>query len=343
MKKTIATILALVLMLSFVAACAGDAAPEAPEEDRVIRVGFSQIGAEGDWRVGHTNSIINNLEAAGHEVIFNDAMGQQHNQIQALADFISLGVDYIVMAPVVPTGWDTIMRDIKDAGIQVIMVDRPIEMPNAEDYFVQLITNDVHREGESAAEWLIDYLEYTGRMGEEINIVELQGPVGTTPAIGRAEGFRRGIADHPNLQITQAQTAEWSADLGLVVMEAFLARAHAENEPIHAVWSHSDGITMGAVQAIRDAGLVPGTDIIVLSNDGGRAAFEAVIAGDFNITVEANPDQGPLVVRTIADLEAGRDVARVLMEEVRVFDEILSRVFPDRYYNASDHLDGRVF
>ena len=168
-------------------------APEVPAdtngEERTLRVGFSQIGAEADWRVGHTNSIVGALEADGHEVIFNDAQGQQQNQIQAIRDFITLGVDYIVMAPVVATGWDTVMREVRESGIPFILVDRPIEMPNIEDYVVQLITNDVVNEGVRAAEWLIDYLEYLGRTGEEINIVELQGSLGTTPAIGRAEGF----------------------------------------------------------------------------------------------------------------------------------------------------------
>ena len=346
LRNAIAVMLVTVLCATALVGCT-PAATGAPTdtggEDRVITVGFSQIGAEADWRVGHTNSIMRALEGEGHQVIFNDAQGQQQNQIQAIRDFITQGVDYIVMAPVVATGWDPVMREVRESGIPFILVDRPIEMPNVEDYVVQLITNDVVSEGVRAAEWLIDYLEYRGRSGENINIVELQGSVGTTPAIGRAEGFRRGIADHPNLQITQSQTAEWSADLGLVVMEAFLARAHAENEPIHVVYSHSDGQTMGAIQAIRDAGLNPGVDIIVVSNDGGRAAFEVIMAGDMNVTVEASPDQGPLVAQTIRDLEAGRTVERLLMDEVRVFDEVLSGVFPDRYLNTTEHIDGRVF
>ena len=318
-----------------------DAPADAPPAgDQVITVGFSQIGSESDWRIGNTVSVTTALEEAGWNVIFNDANQQQHLQLQAIRDFITQGVDYIVLAPIVETGWDAIIQEIEDAGIPWVQMDRGIDMPGVENYRVSWVTNNFEDEGRRAGEWLIAYLEETGRMGDDINIVELQGTVGSSAAIDRQRGFAEMIADHPNLEITQSQTGDFTTELGMVVMEAFLGAA---DRPIDVLFAHNDGMALGAIQAIRDAGLVPGEDIIIIGVDAVALAFEAIVAGDMNVTVECSPLLGPTVVEVIKAHMAGQPVEAEIFSSVRVFDETLSLIMPDRFLSAADDLPNRVY
>ena len=346
MRKAFLILLALVMVFS-VAACGGNDAGGGGGGggggDDVIRVGFAQIGSESDWRVGNTVSVSDAIRGAGWELIFNDANQQQHLQIQAMRDFITQGVDYIVFAPIVETGWDSIMEEIADAGIPVVMIDRTIDMDNQEDYFMTWITNNFEEEGVDAAEWLIAYLEHTGRINDDINIVELQGTVGSGPQIYRQAGFADTLAAFPNLQITQSQTGDFTTELGKTVMESFLARAAADGTPIDVVFAHNDGMALGAIQAIREAGMVPGEDIILVGIDAVKLAFEAIIAGDMNVTVECSPLMGPLVVDVIEQHLAGRTPPKTIFNPRSTFDEELFDVFPDRFLRASDFVNERVY
>jgi len=362
MKKLVSIFVVAVMVFSL-AACGGGSAPApaaesaptpapaaepAPADDgggagRPLRVGFSQIGSESDWRVGNTESVRQAIEGAGWELVFNDANQQQHLQIQAMRDFITQGVDYIVFGPIVETGWDSILREVKDAGIPVVMIDRTIDMPNQEDYYVSWITNNFEDEGIAAAEWLIAYLEQEGRANDNINIVELQGTVGSGPQIQRMAGFAATIAGRPNLQITQSQTGDFTTELGKEVMEAFLVKAAADGTPIDVLYAHNDGMALGAIQAIREAGLVPGKDIIIIGIDAVKLAFEAIIAGEMNVTVECSPLMGPTVVEVIQQHSGGGTPPKTIFNKVRVFDETLSKVSPDKYLVAQADLGNRVY
>ena len=342
MKKAIAILLSLGLLFVMVAACGGGGGAN-DDPDRPITVGFSQIGSESDWRVGNTVSVREAIEGAGWELLFDDANQQQENQIRALRDFITQGVDYIVFGPIVETGWDSVLQEVKDAGIPLVMIDRTIDMPNQEDYYVTWITNNFEHEGIAAANWLIDYLDHVGRLGDDINIVELQGTVGSGPQIQRLKGFHDTVASHPNLQITQSETGNFETEMGKTVMEAFLTKAAADGTPIDVLYAHNDGMALGAIQAIREAGLVPGEDIIIIGIDAVKLAFEAILAGDMNVTVECSPLMGPTVVEVIKQHLNGETPPKTIFNNVRVFDETLYAVFPDKYLKAADDLNNRVY
>jgi len=340
MKKAFAILLAMAMVFMVAAAC-GDGGGGG--NDGPLRVGFSQIGSESDWRVGNTVSVSEAIEGAGWELIFNDANQQQENQIRALRDFITQGVDYIVFGPIVETGWDAVLTEVKDAGIPLIMIDRTIAMANQEDFYVSWITNNFEEEGVAAAEWLIAYLEHNGRIGDNINIVELQGTVGSGPQIYRMQGFHETVNAFPNLRISQSETGNFETELGKTVMEAFLTKAAADGEPIDVVFAHNDGMALGAIQAIREAGLNPGVDIIIIGIDAVKLAFEAIIAGDMNATVECSPLLGPLVVEVIQQLEAGQTPPKTIINPRSTFDESLNEVFPDRFTSASSDVNNRVY
>ena len=329
------------LLLAFVAVLVFCSASFAA--DKKIVVGFAQIGSESDWRVGSTNSVRKACEDAGFELIFVDANQMQERQIEALKDFITRGVDYIGFSPVVMTGWDQIMREIKDAGIPVIMLDRNIDMPNHTDYYETWIGSNFIEEGEKSAKWLIDYLQHVGRANDNINIVELQGTVGSSPAIDRKTGFENIIKNHPNLKISQTQTGDFTTELGKTVMESFLRKAQADGVKIDVLYAHNDGMGIGAIQAIKEAGLVPGKDIIIIGVDAVKLAFEAILAGDMNVTVECSPLLGPQFVQAIKDIEAGKTLDKITFSIEHVYDETLSKVFPDKYLSAEEHYPSRVY
>ncbi|MCL2661966.1 MAG: ABC transporter substrate-binding protein [Oscillospiraceae bacterium] len=339
MKKALAVLIALTLVFVMAAACAEGGGGGSGN----LTVGFSQIGSESDWRIGNTVSVSNAIEGAGWDLLFDDANQQQENQIAALRNFITQGVDYIVFGPIVETGWDAVLQEVKDAGIPLIMIDRTINMPNQENFYVSWITNNFEEEGVAAAEWLIAYLEHEGRMGEDINIVELQGTVGSGPQIYRMQGFHATVGRHSNLRISQTETGNFETEEGKRVMETFLQVAASNGETIDVVFAHNDGMALGAIQAIREAGLNPGVDIIIVGIDAVKAAFEAIIAGDMNATVECSPLLGPLVVEVIQDLEAGRTPPKTIINPRGTFDMSLYQVFPDRFTSAAAEVGNRVY
>ena len=131
MKKSLAIIIILILCILAIS-CGGSFSPkekavnvEETVSDEYIVVGFSQLGAESDWRSANTESMKSAFTTEnGYKLIFEDGQQKQTNQITAIRTFIQQEVDYIVLAPVTETGWDTVLQEAKDAGIPVIIVDR---------------------------------------------------------------------------------------------------------------------------------------------------------------------------------------------------------------------------
>jgi len=300
-----------------------ESAGGAPDE---IVLGFSQIGAESEWRTANTNSIRSAATEAGLRLKFSDAQQKQENQIKALRSFIAQRVDVIAFSPVVETGWETVLREAKAAGIPVIVTDRAVDVPD-ESLYVSLIGSDFVEEGRKAARWLLD--KTADRPGD-IHIVELQGTVGSAPANDRKRGFQEVIQDQPRYQIIRSQTGDFTRARGKEVMEAFLK---AEGKRIDVLYAHNDDMAIGAIQAIEEAGLKPGQDILIVSIDGVKGAFEAMMAGKLNVTVECNPLLGPQLMAAVKDVVAGKTLPRRIVTEESVFPMETARdVFPTRKY-----------
>ena len=280
-----------------------------------LTVGFSQIGAESAWRTAETESIRSEGAKRGVNLRFSDAQQKQENQIKALRTFLAQGVDAIILAPVVETGWEPVLREIKRAKIPVILVDRGIKVSD-ESLYTTLIASDFVEEGRMAGEWLAKKLNGKG------NIVELQGTPGAAPAIDRKKGFQEVIAKNSGMKIIKSQTGEFTRSKGKEVMEAFLK---AEGKNINAVYAHNDDMALGAIQAIEEAGLKPGTDIVVLSIDGVKGAFEAMVAGKLNCTVECNPLLGPAAFDAIEAVKAGKTVPKKTIVKDEVFDQSVAK------------------
>jgi len=286
-------------------------------------VGFSQIGGENDWRNAETGSIRSEAEKRGVDLRFSDGQSKQENQIKALRNFVAQKVDAIVLAPVVETGWEPVLKEVKQAKIPVILVDRGIDVTD-DSLYATLIASDFVEEGRRAGSWLAKKLDGKG------DIVELQGTTGSAPAIDRKKGFDEEIAKSPGIKIIKSQSGDFKRANGKEVMEAFLK---AEGKNIRAVYSHNDEMALGAIQAIEEAGYKPGADIVLVSIDGMKAAFQAIADGKLNCTVECNPLLGPAAFDAIDALRAGKAVPKKTIVQDGLFDSSNAKeALPSRKY-----------
>lgn len=290
-------------------------------------LGFSQVGAESEWRTANTASIKDAAKKDGVTLKFADAQQKQENQIKAIRSYIAQKVDVIAFSPVVESGWDTVLLEAKAAKIPVILTDRAVNVTD-KSLYVTFIGSDFVEEGRRAGNWLLERAKKTP--DATLNIVELQGTVGSAPAIDRKAGFAEVIASNPKLKIIRSQTGDFTRAKGKEVMEAFLK---AEGKKINVLYAHNDDMAIGAIQAIEEAGLKPGTDIIVISIDGVKGAFEAMIAGKLNVTVECSPLLGPQLMAIARDVKAGKAVPKRITTQEGVFPaEVAAKEFPNRKY-----------
>ena len=270
-------------LMSTVAALAISATAAMAEGETV---GFAQIGSESGWRAAETTLTKQQAEERGYQLQFSDAQQKQENQIAAIRSFVAQGVDAILLAPVVATGWDSVLEEAKEAEIPVVLLDRQVD--SSEDLYLTAVGSNLVHEGEVAGQWLAE------TVGDKAcRIVELQGTTGSSPAIDRKTGFENAIKGHDNLEIVRSQTGDFTRAQGKEVMESFL-QAENGGKDICALYAHNDDMAVGAIQAIKEAGLKPGTDILVVSIDAVPDLFQAMAAGEANATVELTPNMaGP--------------------------------------------------
>jgi galactofuranose transport system substrate-binding protein len=294
--------------------------PEKKYEDLIV--GYAQLGAESEWRTANTISIKETAEQLGVELRFLDAQQKQENQVEAVRKLIIQQVDVIGLSPIVETGWQEVFQEAKDAGIPIILVDRRADV--SEDYYVSYLGSDFLEEGRNAARVM------TKLVNGKANIVELVGTVGSAPANDRYTGFREILKKYPDMRIIASQSGDFTRARGKEVMEVFLEK---HGNDITAVYSHNDDMALGAIQAIEEYGLKPGVDIIIISVDAAHGAFEAMIAGKLNATIECNPLLGMQFFELALKVVNGDAVPKwVPSFEQIYFPENAAEILPSRKY-----------
>lgn len=296
----------------------------------LIIVGFSQLGSESDWRTANTKSIQNVLtKENGFSLIFSNGRQSQENQIKDVRSFIFQEVDYIIIAPVTETGWDTVLMEAKQAGIPVIIVDRMIDTKD-ESLYAACVGTDKYAEGEKAGLWLKKYLKEQNMLDNAsqnknalsdetpINIVVLEGTLNSTSQIGRSKGFEDIARGHKNWNILAHDSGDFTKAKGKEVMKKYLQ----EFNDIDILISQNDDMTFGAIEAIQEAGLTCGVngDITVISFDAVSEAFDMMEDGLINVDIECNPLQGELIADVIELIENGEEVDKVSYVEEKVFE-----------------------
>ena len=305
MKKLLALVLALVMVLAAASALAD------------VKVAFSQIGQESDWRTANTDSIKAAIEGhEGWELIYDDAQQKQENQIKALRNFITQGVDYILFTGVVETGWEEVLKEVNDEGIPLILIDR---MPDCMDKieYAAAFGGDFVEEGRRQVAWAGEYLKSIGRGEEEVNVAIMEGTTGAGAQVGRTEGNLAAMEAYPNLKKVAQQSGNFTRAEGQALMESWLKSI----DKIDVLIAQNDDMALGAIDAIKAAGKVPGKDIIIVGCDSVKVAFQAIVDGEMNATIECTPLYGPAVVKAIEDLLAGAEGSKdILHPEEGVYD-----------------------
>jgi simple sugar transport system substrate-binding protein len=291
-----------------------------------VVLGFSQSGEDGAWREANSESIKSAAAKSGIQLHFTDAAAGQAEQIAALRSFIAQEVDVIAFTPVVETGWDAVLREAKKAGIPVVLTERTVQVGDRSLY-TTVLGSDFVEQGRNAARWLLE--NTLGRSGET-RIVELRGTEGSLLSRDRGKGFHEIIATDPHFQIVRSEAGDFTRTGGKSAMKSALA---AEGRGIKVVYAHNDEMALGAIQALEEARLRPGEDIVVISVDGVRDAFEAMVAGKLNVTVESNPLIGPQLMGVVKDVVAHRRLPHRLVVEEFVFPkESALEALPTRKY-----------
>jgi len=316
MKKLIAMLLALVMVFAL-AACGGNEpaptdAPKAPEaeapeveapvedeEPAVLTIGFAQVGHESDWRMANTKNYQDVFSVEnGYDLVFVDCDNDNAVQIEAVRTSIQQDVDYIVLAPIQSAGWEAVLQEAKDAGIPVIVADRQVDADAS--MYDAFIGTDCYVEGVAAGNWLAEYLN-----GEPAKILEIYGTIGASAAIGRADGFREVAAAHPEWEILDSQSGDFTQTGGQEVMESFIK----SYDDFNVVYCHNDNEAYGAMDAMDAAGITYGVDgdVIIISFDATHDGLQYTLDGKFHCNVECNPIQAQYVADIIQMMEAGEE------------------------------------
>ena len=323
-RKLVSVLLCAAMVMTMAIGCGGkkeaateDGGDSAATEDSgsdLITVGFAQVGAESDWRMANSESMKETFsEENGYELIFDDAQQKQENQIKAIRNFIQQEVDYLVLAPVTETGWDTVLQEAKDAGIPVITVDRMVDVSD-DSLYESYVGGNFLLEGQKAAEWLKAYADAKGIT--ELNIAHIQGTIGASAQIGRTQGLEEA-AEKYGWNIVAQQTGEFTQAKGQEVMESMLK----QHDNINVVYCENDNEAFGAIDAIKAAGKTvgPDGDILVISFDTVKAGIEMTLTGDIICNVECNPLHGPRVEGLIQKLEAGETLEKIAYVDEGIF------------------------
>jgi ABC-type sugar transport system substrate-binding protein len=328
-KKLLFNLLAVLMLASIVLSACGSAAPAQPAATEApvkktytyadMTLCYPQLGAESDWRTANTASFKETAQKLGVKLIFSDAQQKQENQISAIRSCIQQGVNVIALPPVVETGWDAVLQEAKDANIPVIVVDRSVSADPS--MYAAHIGSDMVIEGKRSAE------EFNKLLPNGGNILELSGTTGSGAAVGRAKGFREAL--NPNIKILDSQTGNFTRAEGKPVMEAFLKKYAGQ---IDGVFFHNDDMAIGAVEAIKAAGIKPG-EIKMVSIDGTRGGFQLMIDGWLQADVECNPLLGPQVMDLALKLMNGEEIPHEALTDEGVFyPDKAKELLPTRQY-----------
>ncbi|HEX7556644.1 MAG TPA: ABC transporter substrate-binding protein [Leptolinea sp.] len=321
--KVVSNIALFLVMVFAMVACAAPAAPAASTAKKVFTYSnmtmcFPQLGAESDWRTADTASFKETAGELGVRLIFSDAQQKQENQISALRACIQQGVDVIALPPVVEDGWDAVLKEAKTANIPVIIVDRSVSADKS--MYAAHIGSNMELEGEKAGKEMNTLLPNGGK------IVELSGTTGSGAATGRAEGFRKTL--NKNIEIVATQTGNFTRAEGKPVMEAFLK----SNPDIQGAFIHNDDMAIGAIEAIKAAGKKPG-DLKIVSVDGTRGGFQAMVDGWVQADVECNPLLGPQTMEMALNILNGKPFeTETLTKESVYYPDKAAELLPSRKY-----------
>lgn len=324
MKRFFSLILCLALAVN-IASCSGK--KEQPKDKDLYVIGFSQVGSESDWRLANTKSMVDTFtEDKGYELRMENAKQRQDNQFAAVRTFILEGVDCIIIAPTVEEGWDTILKEIQDAGIPVIIMDRSVSVADKNLYLTNY-GSDFLEQGNMAVRWLESE---TASMSEDDNlrILHLQGTYGATAQLLRTKALEVAVSQHDNWEFAAQLYGDFTEAKAYEVVTDYLRN----DKNIDVIYSENDNMTYGAMRALEDAGISYGKNgqVKIISFDATKRALQYCLEGKIDLCVECNPLHGPGVEELITKYRNGEEIPKhVYVEETAFTSADLTQDFID--------------
>jgi len=308
------TLRLLICLLSVLLLC-GCSSREEKTKPASLLVGYSQLGSESAFRLRNSEDMQEAAKRHGVSLMFENANQKQEKQIEAIRSFIAYQVDVITVAPNVETGWDNVLTEAKNAGIPVVLVDRMVTTQD-DSLYACYIGSDFRKQGEAAGNYLIRRADDLGR--DHLNIVEISGTLGSTPMIERQSGFAAAIANDTRFSMLESISGDFLLSKGRESMEYLLDKYGSD---IDVLYSHNDSMTIGALEVIEKAGLIPGKDIIIITVDAEQAAIDLLKEGKINCVIECTPYLGDLVMDAAKRLANGETVDRLIHPVERIFSD----------------------
>ena len=319
------------LALSFLSACMPYVRQTPEEETALITVGFSQVGAESDWRVANTESMRESLsEENGFELLFDNARQKQENQFKAIRTFIQQGVDYIVLAPVTETGWESVLEEARAAGIPVVIVDRQVVVDDPSLY-TSWVGSDFRKTADKAVLWLAETMKARESAGESVQILHLQGTLDSTAQLQRSAALEAGAAAHENWTITAQLNGDFTQAKAYEVTLDYLRANPAPD----VVYCENDNMCFGVMQAMDELGVDYGVGgVTLISFDAVRTALAYCRDGKIDLCAECNPLHGPRVRAILEQLERGETPEKqsYVPEQLFTRSQITTALLESRVY-----------
>lgn len=318
-KKYIAGLIGIIVMVCIVTALVWRGKEDVQttgegKEKELITIGFSQVGAESDWRTANSISIKNTFTLEkGYDLIFEDAKQQQESQIMAIRSFIQQDVDYIIFAPVVESGWDTVLEEAKRAEIPVIVIDRMVDVKD-ESLYTAWVGSNFYLQAQKACAVLSKYVNL--HEIPEVNIINIQGTPGSTAQIARTQALEEA-AEANGWNLLAQESGEYTEARAYEIMTEMLKKY----DDINFVYCENDNEAFGAIEAIQAAGKTVGPqgDIKVISFDATSGGLQKTLEGSILINMECNPLQGPEAENVIRQIESGKTPNKYHYVEEQIF------------------------
>ena len=234
-------------------------------------------------------------------------------QLAAAQQFITDGVDYLLISAAETTGWDAVLASAQENGIPVFLFDRMIACD--ESLYEAAVVSDMANQGKLAVEWLI------AQNLEAYNIIHIQGAMGSDAQIGRTGALDAQVAANDNWKLVVQQTATWDEAEAKKNTESVINSKEAFN----IIYAENDGMAKGAVAALDEAGISHGVngDVIVMGFDCNRWALRELLAGNWNYDGQCSPFQAQVISDLIQKLEAGEALnleSKKIISEEKGFD-----------------------
>ena len=301
MKKVFALILALALVLTCTAALAD-----------TIKVGIvNNPPSESGYREANVKNFEEVFTAEnGYEALTAYSL-KNDEQLAAAQQFITDGVDYLLISAAETTGWDSVLQSAQENGVGVFLFDRMIDCD--ESLYQAAVVSDMRNQGITAVEWL------KSLNLENYNIIHIQGAMGSDAQIGRTDPLNEQVAAAENWKLVVQQTATWDEAEAKKITESVINSKEAFN----IIYAENDGMARGAVAALDEAGITHGVngDVIVMGFDCNRWALRELLAGNWNYDGQCSPFQAQVISDMIQKLEAGETLTeKKIISEERGFD-----------------------